>query len=368
GRCQTGHLASGIRTRIGEGAEGGPVSTNGFPAIETHDLVMRFPAQQGWQSLFKREPGKTALRGINLTIPNGEISGLLGPNGAGKTTLVKIISTLTIPSEGTARVTGLDVVKNSIDVRRKVGVVYGDERTLYWRLSGLDNLLFYAALYGIPPKQARKRALELLELVGLSEAADVRVHHYSSGMKQRASIARGLLNDPEILVMDEPTRSLDPMAARELRTLVKDRVVNDQRTVLVATNIMAEAEYLCDRIAFINHGEIQMTGEIDYLRDLLESEEQYQVVVSGFSFQLVELLRQIDGVHSVKAASVRDDLYRLDVVVDGESTAIPNLIRRIVAEDASVWSCGRRQLTLEEMFALVMAKSRHPEDKEMVVA
>ncbi len=344
------------------------MSANGPPAIDTRDLVMRFPAQQGWQALFKREPGKTALRGINLTIPSGEIFGILGPNGAGKTTLVKILSTLTIPSGGTARVMGLDVVENSIDVRRRVGVVYGDERTLYWRLSGLDNLLFYAALYGIPRKQARERALELLDLVGLSEAADVRVHHYSSGMKQRASIARGLLNDPDLLIMDEPTRSLDPMAAQELRKLIKERVAGDKRTVLIATNVMVEAEFLCDRIAFINHGEIQMTGEIEHLRNLLQTEEQYQIVVSGFSFQLVELLRQIDGVHSVKASSVRDDLYRLDVNIDDHSTAIPDIIRKIVAEGASVWSCGRHQLTLEEMFALVMEKSRHPQEKERAVA
>ncbi|MBI5285482.1 MAG: ABC transporter ATP-binding protein, partial [Chloroflexi bacterium] len=211
--------------------------TDDARVIETHDLVMQFPRQQGWKSFFKREPGKLALSGVTLSIPKGEIFGLLGPNGAGKTTLVKILSTLTIPTGGKAYVNGLDVVKDSLGVRGRIGVVYGDERTFYWRLSALDNLLFYAALYGIPPTRARERAWELLELVGLKHAAHTRMHHYSSGMKQRASIARGLINDPDILIMDEPTRTLDPMAALEVRRLVKDRVVNESRTVLIATNI-----------------------------------------------------------------------------------------------------------------------------------
>jgi ABC-2 type transport system ATP-binding protein len=335
-------------------------------AIEVKDLVMQFPAQQGWQALFKHEAGNKALRGIDLSVSRGEIFGLLGPNGAGKTTLVKVLSTLTIPTSGQALVSGLDVVKHSLNVRAKVGVVYGDERTLYWRLSGLENLLFYAALYHIPQKQARKRAMQLLEMVGLSEAAHVRVHHYSSGMKQRASIARGLLNDPEILIMDEPTRSLDPVAAFELRQLVKNSVVNSRRTVLIATNIMAEAEFLCDRVAFINRGRIQMTGEIDYLRRLLESEEMYDVTVGRFSEALIDTIRRIEGIHSATATHLYDDVYRLELNVDSETAAVPHIIRTIVAEGGDVWSCGRRKLTLDEMFRLVVKTSQRKEAPEGV--
>lgn len=341
---------------------------SGGTAIEVSDLVMRFPAQQGWRALFKQEPGKYALRGINLSIARGEIFGLLGPNGAGKTTLVKILSTLSIPTAGQALVSGLDVVKNSLEVRAKIGVVYGDERTLYWRLSGLDNLLFYAALYHIPPKLARQRAIELLDMVGLAEAANVRVHHYSSGMKQRASIARGLLNDPEILIMDEPTRSLDPIAALELRQLVKDRVVNSRRTVLIATNIMTEAEFLCDRIAFINKGQIQMTGEIDNLRRLLESEEVYQVTLGRFSETLLRTVESIPGIHSASATHLYDDIYQLELSVDSQATSIPEIIRTIVTDGAAVWSCGRRKLTLDEMFRLVVAGSQQAEVTESVPA
>lgn len=335
-------------------------------AIEVKDLVMQFPAQQGWRALFKHEPGNQALRGLDLSVSRGEIFGLLGPNGAGKTTLVKILSTLTIPTSGRALVSGLDVVNDSLRVRAKVGVVYGDERTLYWRLSGLDNLLFYAALYHIPPKEARERAMELLDLVGLSKAAHLRVHHYSSGMKQRASIARGLLNDPEILIMDEPTRSLDPIAAFELRQLVKDRVVNSRRTVLIATNIMAEAEFLCDRVAFINGGQIQMTGEIDYLRRMLESEEMYDITLGRFSEALLDAVRRIEGIHSANATHLYDDVYRVELSVDSEAAAVPDIIRQIVGEGGDIWSCGRRNLTLDEMFRLVVARSQQTKSPRRV--
>ena len=329
------------------------------PAIETRDLVMQFPQQQGWKALFNREPGKVALKGISLKIPRGEIFGLLGPNGAGKTTLIKILTTLTIPSAGEARVMGLDVVKDSIEIRHRVGVVYGDERTFFWRLSAFDNLLFYAALYKIPAKKARRRAGELLELVGLEEAMNLRMHHYSSGMKQRASIARGLLNDPDILIMDEPTRNLDPIVSHELRTLVKERVADERRTVLVATNIMAEAEFLCHRIAFISSGEIQLIGEIDYLRGILQSEQKHQMVVSGLGIAALETLRNVPGVDALNLVQ-NSSHVRLDLTVNREAPVIPTVVRRVVEMGGDVWSSSPEELTLDEMFSIVVEKSRSP--------
>jgi ABC-2 type transport system ATP-binding protein len=337
-------------------------------AIETRDLVMRFPQQQGWRSLFKHELGKYALRGVTLAIPKGEIFGLLGPNGAGKTTLVKIISTLSIPTEGQAWVTGLDVVRSSLEVRRRLGVVYGDERTFYWRLSALENLMFYGALYHIPARERRDRAMQALEIVGLAQSANIRMHHYSSGMKQRASIARGLLNDPDILIMDEPTRSLDPIAAQELRALVKERVANDHRTVLIATNIMAEAETLCDRIAFMYQGEIQMIGEIGELRGILQADERHQITVGGLTYAALESLRTVPGVDALKLSPADGDRYRIEITVQRDVPAVPGVVRRIVEQGGEVWSCGQRELTLEEMFTIVMEKSRQPSARERVPA
>ncbi len=337
-------------------------------AIETTDLNMRFSQQRGWRSLFENAPGKVALNGINLSVAHGEIFGLLGPNGAGKTTLVKILSTLTIPTAGHATVSGLDVVRSSLGVRRRLGVVYGDERTFYWRLSALENLMFYAALYHIPARERRRRALEALELVGLVPSADLRMHHFSSGMKQRASIARGLLNDPDILIMDEPTRSLDPLAAHELRTLVKERVANEHRTVLIATNIMAEAEMLCDRVAFLNHGQIELIGEIAELRGVLQADELHQITVGALTYSAIESLRMVAGVDALKVFPAGGDRYRIEISVQREAPVVPAVVRRIVEQGGEIWSCSQRELSLEEMFALVMEKSRHEAQRERVPA
>ena len=328
------------------------------PAIETVDVTMRFPQQQGWKSFLRREPGKLALDRVSLRVERGEIFGLLGPNGAGKTTLVKILSTLTIPTAGRATVAGRDVIEDSLGVRRTLGVVYGDERTFYWRISALENLLFYAALYGVSRREARQRSMELLDLVGLAHAADLRMHHYSSGMKQRASIARGLLNDPEILIMDEPTRALDPMGALELRRLIKERVVSERRTVLIATNIMAEAEALCDRIAFINNGQVQLIGEIGELRAMLQADEMHQVVAGGLTYAAIEALRSIPGIDSLKAVPLANDQYRLEVTTQHDGAVIPALVRQIVERGGDVWSCGKRELTLEEMFTAIVERTR----------
>lgn len=361
-------MAGRIRSRLDQSTKVGPVSTMRPHGVETHHLSMRFPQQQGWRALFKRELGKAALRDVNLTIPAGEIFGLLGPNGAGKTTLVKILSTLTIPTEGQAIVTGLDVVKNSRAVRRRIGVVYGDERTFYWRLSGFENLLFYASLYQIPPDVARRRVHELLELVGLKDAAHIRTAHYSSGMKQRASIARGLLNDPDVLIMDEPTRSLDPVAAHDLRLLVKDRIATEGRTVILATNVMAEAEYLCDRVAFINHGEIQMVGEIDDLREILQAGELHQLIITELDPASVESLRALPGLKSLNAVQLDGGRHRLDVVVQPDTAAVPSLVREIVAQGGAVWSCSQRELTLDDMFKIVVKRSGSTDDRKPVAA
>jgi ABC-2 type transport system ATP-binding protein len=183
------------------------------PAIEITGLRKTYSSHRG---TFRRTKVQTvALDGIDLAIQPGELYGLLGPNGAGKTTTVKILTTLLLPDSGTARVLGLDVVKQTDAVRRRIGFVFGGERGLYWRLSGLDNLRYFADLYRIPPDVSRRRIAELIERLGLSGRDRDKVEIYSRGMKQRLHLARGLLNDPEVLFLDEPTISLDPVGARE---------------------------------------------------------------------------------------------------------------------------------------------------------
>jgi len=192
-------------------------------------------------------------------VERGELFGLLGPNGAGKTTTIKMLITLLLPTAGSARILGHDVVAEPREVRRRVGYVFGGDRGLYERLSALDNLRYFSELYGVPPREQRQRIGELLELVGLTGRERERVEGYSRGMRQRLHIARGLLHRPEVLFLDEPSIGIDPVGARELRSTVAS-LVEGGTTVLLTTHYMFEADELCDRIAVIADGRIVAEG------------------------------------------------------------------------------------------------------------
>src|SRR5947207_8211821 len=170
-----------------------------------------------------------------------------------------MLITLLLPTSGSARVLGYDVVKDARKVRERIGYVFGGDRGLYERLPELDNLRYFAELYGVPPRDQRRRIGELLELVGLTGREKEKVEGYSRGMRQRLHIARGLLHDPEVIFMDEPSIGLDPIGARELRQTVRS-LVDAGKTVLLTTHYMFEADALCDRIAVINDGRIVASG------------------------------------------------------------------------------------------------------------
>ena len=196
-----------------------------------------------------------AVDDVSFGIQEGELFGLLGPNGAGKTTTVKMLTTLLIPTSGAASVKGFDVVAQAEEVRKRIGFIFGGERGLYWRLSGIDNLRYFASLYSIDPDITRKRIPYLLEMVGLNGRGDEKVQGYSRGMKQRLHVARTLLHDPAVLFLDEPTLGLDPVGAREFRQVILD-LQSEKKTILLTTHYMFEADALCNRIAVINHGRI----------------------------------------------------------------------------------------------------------------
>src|SRR5260370_4122511 len=236
------------------------------PAIEIAGLRKTCVSHRG---TFRRTRVQTVgLDGIDLAIEQGELFGLLGPNGAGKTTTVKILTTLLLPDSGEARVLGLDVVKQTGLLRRRIGFVFGGERGLYWRLSGLDNLRYFADLYRIPPDVSRRRIAELIERLGLSGRERDKVEIYSRGMKQRLHLARGLLNDPEVLFLDEPTLGLDPVGARELRVLVRE-LADSGKTIFVTTHYMFEADSICDPLAVINKSKLVAQGTPAWIKPLL---------------------------------------------------------------------------------------------------
>jgi ABC-2 type transport system ATP-binding protein len=220
-------------------------------AIEVSHLRRTFKSNIG---VIKRSTKEiVAVDDVSFEIQEGELFGLLGPNGAGKTTTVKMLTTLLIPTAGSASVRGFDVVARADEVRKRIGFIFGGERGLYWRLSGIDNLRYFASLYSIDPDVTKQRIPYLLEMVGLKGRGDEKVQGYSRGMKQRLHVARTLLHDPDVLFLDEPTLGLDPVGAREFRQVILN-LQSEKKTILLTTHYMFEADALCDRIAVINHG------------------------------------------------------------------------------------------------------------------
>ncbi|MDY6971711.1 MAG: ABC transporter ATP-binding protein [Thermodesulfobacteriota bacterium] len=217
-------------------------------------------------SLHKTFGGKPVLEDISFEVGEGTVLGLVGPNGAGKTTLLKILATLVLPSTGKALICGRDVTVNPIQVKKRLGIVFSEERSFYWRLTGFQNLRFFASLHNLNRKDRAARINELLEAVGLGEKGHVRFREYSSGMKQALGIARGMLHDPPILLLDEPTRSLSPDIAGKVRKLIRDKAEEEGKTVLIASHNLKEVEHLADRIAVIHQGSVRAIGTAQALK------------------------------------------------------------------------------------------------------
>jgi ABC-2 type transport system ATP-binding protein len=249
-------------------------------AVVLDRLTKHFPVRRGWLEMIchpMRRELTPALREVSCEIAEGEFFGLLGPNGAGKTTLFKILATLVIPDGGTAVVAGHDVVREPGAVRRVLAPVIADERSLYWRLSAMANLELYGVLQGLRRPAARARAAELLHVVGLADAGEKMVGSFSSGMKQRLLIARALIASPSVLLLDEPTRSLDPVSARAFRTFLREEIGRSRGcTVLLATHNAEEALELCDRVGVLDRGRLLAAGPAEQLAREL-GEERYRM-------------------------------------------------------------------------------------------
>jgi ABC-2 type transport system ATP-binding protein len=249
--------------------------------------------------IIRRRPLEVeAVRGISFEVAPGELFGLLGPNGAGKTTTIKMLITLLLPTAGQARVLGFDVVDDAREVRKRIGYVFGGERGLYERLSGLDNLRYFGELYGLSGKRSRVRIQEVIDLVGLRGRERERVEGYSRGMRQRLHIARGILHDPEVVFLDEPTIGVDPVGARALRATIAG-LVDAGKTVLLTTHYMFEADSLCDRVAVIARGQIVAEGTPAQLKDHISDSTVVEVEVFGIEEADVARLRALPGVTSV---------------------------------------------------------------------
>ncbi|HEY3175554.1 MAG TPA: ABC transporter ATP-binding protein [Candidatus Polarisedimenticolia bacterium] len=335
-------------------------------AISVEDLAKSFIKRRSLRDMVTHPLVKaervTALDGVTLSVAPGEIFGLLGPNGAGKTTLLKILSCLIIQSRGRALVNGYDTLADEMRVKTSVGFVTSDERSFYWRLSGRENLRFFASLYNLPPARAARRCQDLLDRLELTDKADHAFMTYSSGMKQRMAVARALLHDPPILFMDEPTRSLDPLAAKHLRTLVTDSLNRKEgKTILLATHNLSEAEELCSRIAIIHKARIRRMGTLAEVRSWALARERYVIEVSGgdgfapyrFDGGRVEV---DDGA----AEGPAPHAVRLRAELDRGGAALTHVLRDLVARGATIVSCTRYEASLQEIFDMTVEEGNKP--------
>ncbi len=314
-------------------------------AIETRGITRVFESRKGF--LFREATRTEALRGIDLTVVRGAIFGLLGPNGAGKTTLTKILSTLLLPTGGTARVLGHDVVREAGYLRPRMGLVLGGERGLYNRVSGRENLRYFADLYGIPLAERDRRISEVLARVDLEGAADRRVEEYSRGMKQKLHIARGILHRPEILFLDEPTIGLDPKSARETRKLVRS-LLADGVTIFLTTHYMFEAEELCPELAILSKGRIVARDTVARLRQLVGGDRTLEAEAYGFEDREIDVLRHLPGVSKVLNEEF-GPVSRLTIRVRTEETR-PDALREILLPGHPEVAVRERRTSLEDVY------------------
>ena len=229
------------------------------PAIAMHDLVKRFD-------------GLTAVDHVSLEIQSGELFGLLGPNGAGKTTIIKMLTTLLKPTSGSATVWGHNILKEQDVIRAHIGVVFQDP-SVDNKLTARENLDFHARMYGLNRRTREQRIRDVLELVELSDKADVLLDKYSGGMQRRLEIARGLMHHPNVLFLDEPTLGLDAQTRRHIWSYIKEMNESDQVTIVLTTHYMEEADFLCNRVAIIDHGKIVICDRPEALKVMIRSEK-----------------------------------------------------------------------------------------------
>ncbi|HEX5164134.1 MAG TPA: ATP-binding cassette domain-containing protein [Thermomicrobiales bacterium] len=322
------------------------------PAITATNLHRVFRAGSG---PFRRGTEIVAVEDISFSVPQGTIFGMLGPNGAGKTTTIKMLSTLLVPTSGSATVAGYDVRRDERQVRRRLGVVLGGDRGLYMKISAIENLRYFGNLYGMRKPDIERRAAELLELVNLADRSSQRVEGFSRGMKQRLHLAKALLHNPPILFLDEPTIGLDPASAVDLRRAVAALVPD--HTVLLTTHDMHEADLLCREIAIVDHGRIVAQGTPEELKALVDEGRRVVITtlhpLNGSYGEVAARLSLIPNVRAVQQDLTSDGGGELTILCNDTANALDEALAIMRGAGASVNGVRVLEPTLEDAFLAI---------------
>jgi len=297
-----------------------------------------------------------ALDGVSLSIGEGEIFGLLGPNGAGKTTCIKILTTLLLPTSGEAFVGGFSVTKESNKVRKIISLVSGGEAPGYGILSVKENLWFFSQLYGMSSATAKEKIKRLLHDLDFEEYANKRMAKLSTGYKQRLNLARGLLNDPKILFLDEPTLGLDVLTSKKLRSYIVDWAKMEKKgTVLLTTHYMAEADEMCDRVAIIDRGKILACDSPYALKEKLKENVIMKVEVSSVQadFSFMEKMAGVIGYSQTR--SIQSDTTALKVMVRDEPV-FSDIVSKLEKQKLKIMSTSKAEPTLEDVYISLVGR------------
>ncbi len=289
--------------------------------------------------------GTKALDSISFTVPRGDLFGFLGPNGAGKTTTIRILATLLRPTSGTARIDGHDITREPLAIRDIIGYM-PESPGFYPPMRGMEHLLYWAEFYGIPKAERLKQAKELLALVELQEAAQMKLKAYSHGMKQRLALAQALLNDAPVLIMDEPAGGLDPAGMRFFRQLMK-RLNSQGKTIFLSSHLLSEVEMTCDTVGVINKGKIVEVSDLSTLQKRIAStrENAIRIETDGVSEEAVAAVKSIEGVRQVE---VKNNV--LTVVVERGSDLAADINAALVSRGSKVRSLRQEDVRLEDVF------------------
>ncbi|MGA3405499.1 MAG: ATP-binding cassette domain-containing protein [Candidatus Bathyarchaeia archaeon] len=325
--------------------------------VEVKTLSKRFETKEG-PILRKKRKSLVAVDGISFSVPKGKIFGLLGPNGAGKTTIIKMLCTLITPSSGDASINGHSVVKEPQKVRESLGVMLTGERTLYWKLTGRENLEYFAALYHLQPSDTKKRISYLLQLIGLADREDTVVENYSTGMRIRLSFAKALLNEAPVLLFDEPTASLDPQTSRLLRDIIRN-LKKEGHAIILTTHNMDEADILSDRVAIIDHGKIVRLGSPSELKERVKSSDIIEIEAHNLSDQTANALQSFSEISkvAVSAVDLDDNKGLLRIHVEKGKEVLPKLLEFLVRKQVSITKVSFIEPTLEDVFIAETGRS-----------